>query len=200
MKKYKFLINWSLLMLTFLTVGNFIGFMAGSLTGELFGLEITDEGTHLTQTIIYCVYGSVLIAVISLTQLLILREYKIKISKWWILAGIPGIIISEIIAGIILWQLNINRSDLGIFQGGPHLPEALIFSFSGLLIGYFQWLVIRKQLTRSVYWIPANFLGWGLGFSVMFHLWAFLPGELLTGMITGIFMYWILKSNKLLIN
>jgi hypothetical protein len=116
------------------------------------------------------------------------------------LTGILGIIISEIITGIILWQLEINRSDLGMFQGGSQLPEALIFSFSGLLIGFFQWLVIRKQFTKSVYWIPANFLGWGLGHLVMFHWLAFFPGALLPGIITGSFMSWILKSNKLLIN
>jgi hypothetical protein len=129
----------------------------------------------------------VVITSISLTQLSILKSYKIKISKWWILAGILGITISEVIAGIVLWQLEINRSDLGMFQGGPQLPEALIFSFSGLLIGFFQWLVIRKQFANAAYWIPANFLGWGLGHLVMFHFFAFFPGALVLGIITGLF-------------
>jgi hypothetical protein len=197
MKKYNFLINWSLLILAFLTVGYIVGYIAGLTTGSLFGIGVADDGTHLAQTVIYCVFGSVVVTSISLTQLQILKNYKIKISKWWILAGILGIIISEAVAGIILWQLKINRSDLGVFQGGPQLPEALIFSFSGLLIGVFQWLVIRKQFTNSVYWIPANFLGWGLGHLVMFNLLAFFPGALLLGIITGLFMYWILKSNRI---
>jgi hypothetical protein len=102
-------------------------------------------------------------------------------------------IISEVTAGIILWQLNINRSDLGVFQGGPQLPEALIFSFSGLLIGFFQWLVIRKQFSNSIYWIPANFLGWGLGHLVMFNILLFFPGALLLGIITGLFFNRIIK-------
>jgi len=200
MKKYNFLINWSLFTVAFLIVGYIVGYIAGLITGSLFGIGVAEDGTHLTQTVVYCVFVSVVSLSISLTQLSILKSIKVKISKWWILAGILGIVISEVIAGIILWQLKINRSDLGVFQGGPQLPEALIFSFSGLLIGVFQWLVIRKQFTNSSYWIPANFLGWGLGHLVMLNILLFFPGALLLGIITGLFMFWILKSNKILIN
>jgi len=195
MKKYNFLINWSLLTVAFLTVGYIVGYIAGLFTGSLFGLTVADDGTHLTQTVIYCVFGSVVVTSISLTQVSVLKRYNIKISKRWILAGILGVVICEVIAGIILWQLKINRSDLGIFQGGPQLPEALIFAFSGLLIGVFQWLVIRKQFTNSGYWIPACFLGWGLGHLVMFNIMLFFLGALLLGMITGLFMFRILNSN-----
>jgi hypothetical protein len=174
-------------------VGYIVGYIAGLTTGSLFGIGVADDGTHLAQTVIYCVFGSVVITSISLTQLSILKSHKIKISKWWILAGISGIIISEVTAGIILWQLNINRSDLGVFQGGQQLPEALIFSFSGLLIGFFQWLVIRKQFSNSIYWIPANFLGWGLGHLVMFNILLFFPGGLFLGIITGLFFNRIIK-------
>lgn len=200
MKKYKFLINWSLFTLAFLIAGYIVGYITGLFTGSLFGLTVADDGTHFTQTVVYCVFGSVVITSISLTQLSILKRYKIKISKRWILSGILGITISEVIAGIVLWQLQINRSDLGIFQGGHQLPEALIFSFSGLLIGFFQWLVIRKQFTNSAYWIPASFLGWGLGHLVMFHFLAFFPGALVLGIITGLFFNWIIKSNNAVIN
>lgn len=197
MKKFNFLIKWSLLTLAFLTVGYIVGYIAGLITGSLFGVGVADDGTHLAQTVVYCVFGSVVVTFISLSQLSILKSNKVIISKWWILAGILGIVFSEAIAGIILWQLKINRSDLGMFQGGSQLPEAWIFSFSGLLIGFFQWLVIRKQFSNSVYWIPANFLGWGLGHLVMFKILLFFPGALLLGIITGIFMSWIFKSNEI---
>lgn len=198
--KNKFLIKWILLTIAFLSVGYITGYIAGMLTGSLFGLTVADDGSHFTQTVVYCVFGSVVITSICLTQLSILQRYNIKISKWWILSGIAGIIISEVIAGVVLWQMEINRSDIGIFQRGPQLPEALIFSFSGLLIGVFQWLVIRKQFNNSVYWIPANVLGWGLGHLIMFHLLAFFLGALVLGILTGLFFYWIVKSNKLIIN
>jgi hypothetical protein len=200
MKKYNFLINWSLFTVAFLTAGYIIGYIAGLITGSLFGIGVADDGTHLAQTVIYCVFGSVVSLSISLTQLSILKSIKIKISKWWILAGILGVVLSEVTAGIILWQLQINRSDLGMFQGGPQLPEALIFSFSGLLIGFFQWIVIRKQFTNSIYWIPANLLGWGLGHLAMFHALAFFLGALVLGIITGLFFNWIIKFNKPIFN
>ena len=201
MKKYNFLINWSLFTVAFLIVGYIIGYIIALIVNSLLGNEnYQNDGTYLSQILVYCVFGSVVSSTISLTQLSILKSSKVIISKWWILAGILGITISEVVSGIRLSQLEINRSTIGIFQNGPQLPEAMIFSFSGLLIGVFQWLVIRKQFTNSFYWIPANFLGWGLGHLVMFTALAFFLGALLLGIITGLFMFWILKSNKILIN
>lgn len=197
MRYHKFLINWSLLTLAFLTIGYFLGYMAGLTTGSIFGLTVADDGPHYVQTIVYCVFGSVVVTSISLTQLSILKNYGVKISKWWILAGIAGVIISEVIAGILLWKLDINRSDLGVFQGGHQWPEALIFSFSGLLMGIFQWLVIRKQYAQSIYWIPVSFMGWGLGHLVMFNILMFFAGALLLGLITGLFVILIMKSSRL---
>lgn len=197
MKNFKFLIIWSILTLASITIGYITGYIAGLFTGSLFGLTVADDGPHLAQTVIYCIFGSVVVTFVSLTQLSILKKYKIKISKWWLFTGVLGIVISEIISGIILWQMEINRSDLGVFQGGPQLPEALIFSFSGLLMGVFQWLTIKKQFTNSIYWLPASFLGWGLGHLVMFRVWAFFPGALLLGIITGLFFIEIIKSSQL---
>lgn len=193
--KANFLIKWILLTLAFLSVGYIIGYIAGISVNLLQGNNTYEQGSYLSQILVYCAFGSVVSATVSLTQLKILKSNNVIISKWWILAGILGIVISEVISGIILWQLGINRSSIGVFQGGQQIPEALVFSFSGLLIGTFQWLVIRKKFLKSVYWIPANFLGWGLGHLVMFSALAFFIGALLLGVITGLFIYWILKIN-----
>ena len=198
--KANFLIKWILLTLAFLTVGYIIGYIAGISVNLLLGNNTYEQGSYLSQILVYCAFGSVVGGTVSLTQLKILKSNKVIISKWWILASILGIVISEVISGIILWQLGINRSSIGVFQGGPQIPEALVFSFSGLLIGVFQWLVIRKQFANSVYWIPANFLGWGLGHLVMIHLLSFFLGALLLGIITGLFMEMIIKYSKLTIN
>lgn len=57
-----------------------------------------------------------------------------------------------------------------------------------------QWIVIRKKFSNSVYWIPAGFLGWGLGHLAMFNALAFFIGAIVLGTITGLFMQWILKT------
>jgi hypothetical protein len=193
--KTKFLIKWILLTLAFLTIGYIIGYIAGISVNLLLGNNTYEQGSYLSQILVYCAFGSVVAGAVSLTQLKILKSNNVIISKWWILAGILGIVISEVISGIILWQLGINRSSIGVFQGGPQIPEALVFSFSGLLIGTFQWITIRKKFSNSVYWIPANFLGWGLGHLVMFNALAFFIGAILLGIITGLCMQWILKIN-----
>jgi len=193
--KTKFLIKWILLTLAFLTVGYIIGYIAGISVNLLLGNDTYEQGSYLSQILVYCAFGSVVAGTVSLTQLKILKSNNVIISKWWILAGILGIVISEVISGIILWQLGINRSSIGVFQGGPQLPEALVFSFSGLLIGAFQWIVIGKKFSNSVYWIPANFLGWGLGHLAMFNALAFFIGAIILGAITGLFMQLILKTN-----
>ena len=193
MKKYNFLINWSLFTVAFLTAGYIVGYIIALIVNSLLGNNNYDNGTYLSQIVVYCVFGTIVSTTISLTQLSILKSNKVIISKWWILAGILGIVISEVVSGTVLSQLEINRSTIGIFQNGPQLPEALIFSFSGLLMGIFQWLVIRKQFTNSFYWIPASFLGWGLGHLVMFNVLLFFPGALLLGIITGLFFNRIIK-------
>lgn len=155
-----------------------------------FGYSYTDTGTYFVQTANYCASGSIIAAVISLKQWLLLRR-KIKISLLWILACVGGIIISESIAGLILWKLEINRADLGLFGGGPILPEALIYAFSGALIGIFQCPLLKRNYHKAGLWILASIIAW-----VTVPLAVFIFGGITLGAITGATLIWVLKINE----
>lgn len=134
---------------------------------------------------------SILGTIISLKQWLLLRK-KIGLSALWILACVGGLIIGELVAGWVLWKLDIQRGDLGWAQGGSILAEGLIFAFSGSLIGLFQYPLLRKFYHKAEMWIPISTLAWGLIPMVIF-----IFGGLTFGAITGISLIWILKLKKM---
>ena len=86
--------------------------------------------------------------IVSIVQWIPLRELFI-VTSLWIFTSIAGIIIGELIAGIVLWELGVDRADLGFAQGGSAFPEALILVFSGALIGLFQ-MPLLKMLSFPV--------------------------------------------------
>ena len=138
----------------------------------------------------YCIIMSILGAIISLMQWLLLRR-KIGLSALWILACVGGFIIVETLAGWILWKLDISRGDLGWAQGGSILAEALIFTFSGALIGLFQYQLLKKVYYKAEMWIVVSAIAWGL-----VPLGIFIFGGLALGAITGATLIWILQLKE----
>lgn len=103
----------------------------------------------------------------------------------------------------MLWQLGLNRYELRFIEFRP-LPEALIFACAGLIIGLFQWIILRRFFIRSGYWILASTLGWGICILITFFvglidkeasLFAFFLGALLYGAITGATLIRILQNS-----
>lgn len=190
-RKTRLFITWTLWSTLLIPAGAGLGLLAGIAIDNAFAKDYDGGQTPvLLGTIIYCVCMSILGAVISLKQWLLLRK-KIGLSALWILACVGGMIIGELVAGWILWKLDINRGDLGWAQGGSILAEGLIFAFSGSLIGLFQYPLLRKHYHKSEMWIPICTLAWGLIPMVIFVF-----GGLTFGVITGYFLIWIMKLKK----
>jgi hypothetical protein len=119
-----------------------------------------------------------------------------RVSTTWIYTLIIGFSLTELVVCLILWQMNINRYELRFIEGNP-LPEIIIFSICGLVIGILQWFVLKKYFTRCIYWILASALGWGLCVSVtIISPFAFFIGALLYGAITGTTIVWILQKKE----
>ena len=173
----------------FIPIGAILGFSIDSNIHSKLGYG-GQIGPPLIQTVDYCIWISVVGAVISLKQWLLLRR-RIKVSLLWIFACIGGIVISEIVAGIVLWKLNIYRADLSTYQRGSILAEALIFLFSGALIGTFQFLLLRRNYNKAGLWILAYCIGWGL-----MPVFIIFFGGVLFGAITGATLIWILQKKE----
>ena len=101
--------------------------------------------------------------------------------------------------------MGLNRGELRFIEFKP-LPETLIFVFAGLCIGFLQWTILRKYFLRSVFWIFASTIGWGICvlttfFAEMvldyeFPIFTFILGALLYGAITGGTIMWILRKKE----
>jgi len=115
-----------------------------------------------------------------------------------------GIIIAELIIGIILWKLNISRGEFSFWENNP-LPHALIATIYGLLIGLIQLPLLRKHFFRSAFWIIASTLAWGVSILItafrvtndILLLITFILGILLYGAISGATLMWILKPKEI---
>ena len=106
------------------------------------------------------------------------------------------VMVTELIAGIILWKMGLNRGELRFIEFRP-IPESFIFASAGLLIGFLQWTILRRYFYKSGYWIFACILGWGICIIVtQISIWAFFMGALLYGAITGAALLWIMQIKE----
>lgn len=193
MKKDKknFLIRWILLTSIILPVAAIPGYLLNLFIHGKMGYTISDVGPPLLQTLEYCIWITILTAIVSLIQWILLQT-QFKVSSFWILACVLGGAIGELLSGIVLWKMGVNRADLGPAQGGSILAEVIIFLFSGTLIGLFQYPLIRKNFRKAGFWILASALGWGL-IPAAFLLF----GGVVLSTITGMTLVWIMKPRAL---
>ncbi|MFN2197496.1 MAG: hypothetical protein ACK2UW_15370 [Anaerolineales bacterium] len=123
-------------------------------------------------------------------QYLLLRMHFPRMG-WWILTTILGW------ALFLLWVALFDTP-----MGSLRMPEgdgwALAFGMLiGLVIGVSQWFILRTRLPRPGWWIPANLLGFGLAGLVYNHLdnlGMLFFGFFLTGVFTGLVLWWQLDS------
>lgn len=164
-----------------------------------FGFTQNDWGTPLSQTLGHIAAGGVLGLAVGLFQ----RSYLKKlfdVPALWIYALIIGFIVIELISGIILAQMGINRGEIKFFEYKTpgHPPgESLIYALAGLVAGIIQWPILNRYFSRSFFWVLASTSGWGICFMItMLSVWAFIPGALLYGAITGGTLMWLMRIKK----
>jgi hypothetical protein len=201
--KFEFWLTWTLSSLVVIPLSYFISLIVVALIHGAFGYSMTEGGTYLSQTVMQIAGGAVLGLGIGLFQKVMLKKV-FDVSSSWIYALVIGFAMTELITCIILWQLEINRYQLRFIENNP-LPEALIYACAGLLIGILQLIILNKHFTRSVYWVIASTLGWGICILVIFLFGlinkqivvpTFFLGTLLYGAITGATLIWLLQEKK----
>jgi hypothetical protein len=206
-EKFKFWTDWTLLSLGIITLSYIISLIAVLLVQGAFGFGQMDWGTPLSNTLSQIAGGTIIGLGTGIYQKSLLRKV-FNISSHWIYTLIIGFVISELIAGIILWQLGLDREKLRFIEYKP-LPETLIFAFAGLSTGFLQWIILRRFFFRSGYWVISSTLGWGICILINI-LWfvpfiknsflavvmVFLLGTLLYGVITGATLMWIMQRKE----
>ncbi len=194
-KEVQFWTNWTLLGLGLIPLSYMVSLIVVLLVHGAFGYNQMEGGTYLSQTIMQMAGGAVLGLGGGIYQKALLRKI-FSVSSSWIYTLVIGFAVTELIVCVILWQLNLNRYELRFIEGNP-LPEALIFACAGLVTGLLQWMILKKYFSKSVYWIFASTLGWGICVLVtLISLWAFFIGALLYGAITGATLMWMMQRKE----
>jgi hypothetical protein len=115
-------------------------------------------GRFLLPNLAFIVIGLAL----GILQWIILKR-SLQNAWWWILATTLG------------WMLG---SVIIMFA----LPEGMDFTAGvilGTTTGLAQWLILRREVYWSAWWIVINIVAWTTGF-------ALLPGIFLTGVLAGL--------------
>ncbi len=195
-KKTTFLPNWIILNAIAIFFSYLGSLIAVVLVHGAFGFGMDDWGTHVSNLLMHVAAAGVLGMGVGLVQWgMINKELKVSFNWMWLL--VLGLIIAELLAGILLWQLDVLRGQINLPNAENHWPETGIFTFAGLIVGFFQWFLIRKRFKRSGLWIVGSMLGWGVCMAVTtLSMWAFVGGVVLYGCTTGIILKIILKNNK----
>ena len=144
--------------------------------------------------------GLVLIVIIlglagGFMQWLVLRR-RIAGTGWWVPASTLGFPVALVIA-------------VGAMRLGGIPSPILLGVLFGILSGILPWLVLRRQVARAGWWVPAHLLGSLVGGAmgiVAFHVMALIgfyqfpwaaAGAMFgagLGAITGITLVWLLRQ------
>ncbi|MEQ9356079.1 hypothetical protein [Coleofasciculus chthonoplastes] len=111
----------------------------------------------------------------------------------WLLVTLLGFVAS------LFWIEIGERPDIGIIEG----------IIGGTIIGFAQWLVLRRHLSAAWWWIIVSFLGWGvMGLSSFGVIGWFAPRTMrlfprlvygvvdgaTLGLILGMAQWWVLRQ------
>lgn len=177
-------------------VSYFLGLILLLLVHGLFGFTMKDDGTYLSNTLMHVASGAVLALGTGILQRVLLKKY-FNVSFLWVLSLIIGFILAELLAGLVLWKLEIYRGLINVFNNTNHFPEAAIFAMAGLISGVLQIRLLKPYYRKRFYWIVSSGLGWGLLIlSTYSGLLAILTGPFLYGAITGLVFYRLLVPDK----
>jgi hypothetical protein len=119
--------------------------------------------------------GWVLSHTLLLNLDIVLSGLAIGILQAFVLKGRLRAFWGWIIATTLGWFL-------GVTLGLALVPDEMSFLtgfLTGALLGVAQWLVLRREVNLSGWWIAISIVGWSTGL-------VYLPGLLLTGAISGL--------------
>ena len=177
--------------------GFWLQWVLTSILGFAMGAAI---GNAVTDLIFMALFG----AVGGFMQWLVLRR-QITGAGWWVLASTLSFAIAPLaaIAGVMV------MSQVMSLDGNPLTAPILLGVIFGVLSAIMPWLVLRRQLARAGWWVPAHLLGSLLGGVlgiVTFHAvsaigfyqfaWAAAGAMFGAGLgaITGITLVWLLRQ------
>ena len=176
--------------------------MLGTLIGLMVGLAFMFAGVgaainNASPTAFGGIFGSVLGLACGFAQWLILRKRLENIVVW---------IVATFLGWGIFWSLNMA----GLFGEGNGVAGKVLEGLEhgalfGLLLGVFQWLIIRNKLRSAGWWVLVNVVSWSLGAAIGDGVKATLeinaPLEIILGLLVATIlaafsMAWLIRNDN----
>lgn len=140
--------------------------------------------------------GTILGGAVGVAQWLVLRRHAEQVG-WWIVATIAGFMVGL--------GIGMPLADTGFMPTGAALRVAyntgMTGAIVGVVLGLFQWVVLRRFIPSAALWIVASALGWmvGMGLGAAISTWSTTIGSLLVsglscGVVTGIVMQYLMRQ------
>ena len=181
--------KWTLHHTWVICVGYLVSMIVLLLIHGAFGFSMNDDGTYLSNALMHIGSGAILGMGTGLLQKELLKKY-FHVPTFWMFSLVIGFVFAELVAGFVLWKLEIYRGLINLFNTDHHLPEASIFALAGLISGILQYRFLKPCGKGRFYWIIASTLGWGLLILSTFPgLYGFILGAILYGLITGFVLF-----------
>lgn len=121
-------------------------------------------------------------AVTGIGQAILLRPH-IEKKRWWTLATAICWAVGLPISIVVLLFLPPKQFGTSILAG------LIAGGISGAIVGFGQWLVLRRRIQRAIRWIPATALAWGTGETIVFAFFLNLSGAvrpIVLGLVSGL--------------
>ena len=176
-------------------VGWFVGLFVGLFVVVLVGGWVDNTIGSFGLAVLAPIFGTV----VGSFQWWVLRK-RLPQARWWVLATALASAIGFLIAMAVSNAVSVFVSDAVII-------DTVSYSLMGLVIGSAQWLVLRKQIYQSHWWILASVLGiaatlFAIVYSSRFEGGSFLQSYLslfgifgiIYGVITGFALVWLLPQ------
>jgi serine/threonine-protein kinase len=143
-------------------------------------------------------------AVIGFAQWLVLRQ-QIDNAGWWILATLAGRAIGWAADWVTFSVVLRTITIMGVAERNTSiiLADTASTIVSGALIGVAQWLVLRQQVHRAGWWVPATSASRMMGLTIFWILaermdWtvARVMNEMTIGAVTGAVLIVLLRQHR----
>lgn len=161
---------WVLVSSIGLALGVAGGFAAGFAIGGAISAIASQSG-----------FGAVVGVSVGTMQWLVLRR-RVSGAGWWVLTTTLGM-------GVGFALVRALTPTVSRMVGGGPVYGLANGAMVGTLIGTLQWLVLRWQVFRAGWWVPASALGMGVGFAL-----GQVAGQLVGVAMTGIVLVWLLRQ------
>jgi uncharacterized integral membrane protein len=159
------------------------------------------------------VVGALALGLVGFLQWCILRRYLDRV-RWW--AWVGATVLGQFAATVVVILALAGPLLLGALTPVVKYidPSALQFMIKlitggllGAVLGFAQWLALRRHLSTAVWWIPATFLsgaavgfvtptGLGLSLGLAPLVTAQLISGVIVGSITGVALVWLLRGSQ----